>query len=197
MITGVSPVTGGTVSGTAAAGNSGAEGLGKDDFLRLLITQLRYQDPLSPMEDKEFIAQMAQFSSLEQIRNLYRRNQVQQATSLLGRSILAARETDGLPEQVYGRATGVRTSGDHVLLLLDNGTEVKADEVVSVLDEEGLIQYLQGLTGSRAWVRVYNETGEVVDLRQVLVDSYEILNGVAYIISGEERIPLADVWAVG
>ena len=194
MITSVGPVTGGkTVTESSAASNT----LGKDDFLRLLITQLRYQDPLSPMEDKEFIAQMAQFSSLEQIRNLYRLNQVQQATSLLGRSVLAAKETDGLPEQVYGRVTGVRTFGDNVLLLLDNGTEVKTDEVISVMDEKGLTQYPQGLVGSRAWVRVYNEAGEVVDLRQVLVDSYEILNGVAYIISGEERIPFADVWAVG
>lgn len=50
--------------------NRNTNNLDKDAFLRLLTTQLANQDPLSPMEDKEFIAQLAQFSSLEQMTEL-------------------------------------------------------------------------------------------------------------------------------
>ncbi|MBD3257680.1 hypothetical protein GF377_04550 [candidate division GN15 bacterium] len=59
---------------TDANGNQRLTGsqqsLGKDDFLQLLVTKLQYQDPLKPMEDQAFVAQLAQFSTLEQMSNI-------------------------------------------------------------------------------------------------------------------------------
>jgi len=51
-------------------GTGSGDYLGKDAFLKILMTQLQNQDPMNPMEDKDFIAQMAQFSTLEQMTNM-------------------------------------------------------------------------------------------------------------------------------
>lgn len=66
---------------------AGGDTLGKDAFLKLLTAQLRFQDPLNAMKDTEFIAQMAQFSALEQMSNLNRRLSLSQAAGLLGREV--------------------------------------------------------------------------------------------------------------
>lgn len=77
--------------------------LGKDDFLKILITQLQYQDPTSPMQDKEFIAQMAQFSSLEQMTNM--NEGFQKLAGLLASSEAA---------QVLGRSVTISDGADKV-----------------------------------------------------------------------------------
>ena len=58
------------ITGLAMNANAGKKSLGADDFMKLLTTQLTAQDPMNPMKDTEFIAQMANFSSLESMRGL-------------------------------------------------------------------------------------------------------------------------------
>ena len=79
--------------------------LDKESFLLLLVTQFKYQDPLNPMEDKEFISQMSQFSSLEQLMNLNEsmgglttatnNQQMVNATSYIGKQVTVSGNTIG------------------------------------------------------------------------------------------------------
>ena len=55
---------------TQAVSKAAKDTLGKDAFLQLLVTQMRYQDPLDPMDNGEYLAQLAQFSALEQMTNV-------------------------------------------------------------------------------------------------------------------------------
>ena len=60
----------GSSSTPAATPLTRADGMGRDAFLKLLVTQLQHQDPTQPQADGEFIAQLAQFSSLEQLTSM-------------------------------------------------------------------------------------------------------------------------------
>ena len=67
MIEGLIPSAGSTSATTPSSAQSP---LGKEDFLQLLVAQLSAQDPLNPMDSREFSAQLAQFSALEQMTNV-------------------------------------------------------------------------------------------------------------------------------
>jgi flagellar basal-body rod modification protein FlgD len=116
--------------------------LGKNDFLQLLVTQLRYQDPLEPMKDEDFVAQLAQFSSLEQLSNL-NENQQQaldwdylqmqtinntMATSLIGKDVKANYNTvyldqDNLPQISF--STGVYAQEIKIQITDSDGTVIR------------------------------------------------------------------------
>jgi flagellar basal-body rod modification protein FlgD len=86
--------------------------LGKDDFLRLLTTQLRFQDPLSPMQGTEFAAQLAQFSSVEQLANINTNlTQSIDANYLMSQSISNALATTFVGKDVRAVAASFHASG--------------------------------------------------------------------------------------
>ncbi|HHT69888.1 MAG TPA: flagellar hook assembly protein FlgD [Firmicutes bacterium] len=113
--------------------------LGKDQFLQLLITQLRYQDPISPVDDKEFIAQMAQFSSLEQMQNLntnmsemmlaqQKLTSLGQATQMIGKSVeLFTHEG----ESIFGQVSGVQFKNGWPEIIVD-GKLYDFGEIVAI-----------------------------------------------------------------
>ncbi len=110
------------------------DNLQRDDFLKILITQLQHQDPTKPMEDREFIAQMAQFSSLEQMTNMSRQFEElsatmknAQAVNLVGRSV----EINHGKSTVHGIVEAV--NGNTFPQLLVDGVYYNYDDVVKVM----------------------------------------------------------------
>lgn len=101
---------------TDAASVSKAQSMGMEDFLKVLLTQLVYQDPLKPMDNQEFMAQMAQFTSLEQ---------TQQMNEKLGTLISnqAALQSVGL----IGRTVDVRTTSGATLTGLVSSLSLAGD----------------------------------------------------------------------
>jgi flagellar basal-body rod modification protein FlgD len=94
--------------------------LGKDQFLKLFVAQLQHQDPMNPMDDSAFMAQMASFSTLEQVSNLAAANErmaasmtSNSAVGLIGRTVSYVDEND---EIHTGKVDKVTTAGGKPLL---------------------------------------------------------------------------------
>lgn len=128
-ISATSGTTGTTGTGATTTVTKTTE-LGKDDFLKLLVAQLQSQDPLNPMEDKEFISQMAQFTSLEQMKNVSNAVQITQATSYIGKQVTW---DDEMGEQQTGIVKSVRiVSGEPKIVVGDQN--IALAKVTSVTD---------------------------------------------------------------
>jgi len=140
MILSKSPVgTNYLYSSTGSTSKSTNSELDKDAFLKILITQLRYQDPLSPMDDKEFVAQMAQFSTLEQVTNMSKSLDNflvyfswSQFVNLIGKTVKFTDSSSG--ESVQGKVTGIKPTNNGIVLVINNGDyEIPINNIEEIL----------------------------------------------------------------
>lgn len=134
--------------------------LDRNAFLNLLVTQLRHQDPLNPMDDREFIAQLAQFSSLEQMQNLNATFGRQQAFSMMGSHVsgITRDPITGQMREISGIVDTVRMIAGEPWLVMGAGTAnevtLRASEVQLMegnMTEELLRRIWQGMQDSAIW----------------------------------------------
>lgn len=121
--------------------------LGRDAFLKLLITQLENQDPLNPMEDKEFTAQLAQFSSLEKLSDI--------SESLKGMDQDSARQdmlaaVSFIGKQVRAAGDSLSKQGEQVSTLYYSLDDVATSMLMNVFDAGGNLVQTVSLGGRQA-----------------------------------------------
>ncbi|HOM02060.1 MAG TPA: flagellar hook capping FlgD N-terminal domain-containing protein [Acetivibrio sp.] len=179
---------------TSSKRNTGE--LGKDEFLNLLITQLQYQDPLNPVDDKEFISQMAQFSALEQMQNLNTSFSATKAFNMIGKYITGSTgdSTSGT-SLVEGIVRSVKMQSGKTYLEV-NGVDIPVENVLSVSDEyvqfnsSNISQYT-GIIGYEVKGSVYDaKTGDIIavsgivrEIQKGTYENYAVMDGVEVTIT--------------
>ncbi len=172
----------------------------KNAFLNLLITQMQYQDPMNPVEDKEFLAQMAQFSSLEQLQNLYKLQAESHSQDLIGKYVVSAvyDENTGNSNIIEGRVEGVKMKGDEAFVLIGDD-EVNISDITSTFEDYTELQQMSmienalsisqniALIGKTVEYNEFDENGEVEAVKVGKVDFVKFVEGGAVLsINGED-----------
>lgn len=186
--TGIDGILGQAEEEFASTSSSGNSDLGKDAFLQLLVTQLSNQDPLNPMEDKEFVAELSQFSSLEQLTNL---NEGMD-------NLIKATERQDMISAVSFMGKEVTASGD--ALSKKNGkvselsfdlTEDASAVLVNIIDESGNIVRTEDIGALNAGTHNFTWDGldyvgnEVDDGLYAAAVAAETMNGKIMLVSTE------------
>ncbi len=124
-----------------SSGRTPSPELGKDEFMKILMTQLQNQDPLNPMDDREFISQMTTFSTLEQTMNMAGSidklvesqliSPVIRYSHMIGRDV-TYKDEDGAEQTQTVKA--VSQKDGWAILELKNGEKIYADSILKVID---------------------------------------------------------------
>ncbi len=181
----IQSVTNGTITPSAStSGTTSSNALGKDAFLQLLVTQMKYQDPLKPNDDTQFVAQLATFSQLEQMQNLSQTSTNSQAFGLVGMNVVVSTtNSSGNTSYTSGTVDSVVMSNG-VAKLSIGGSLYTMDQVCEVIDTSYII--MQGLPSVETPVSLNFDKFDGTDLSfEVNVGSGDtIANDIAVIIDG-------------
>ena len=158
--------------------------LGKDAFLQLLVAQMKYQDPLNPNTDTEFVAQLAQFSSLEQMQNLSQTSLNSQAFSLVGKEVIVrvSDKATGEIDYVQGPVDYVTVKSGEAKLSI-NDKMYPIDDLYTVIDDAYAVSKL---VPSVEELKVSYEHANPTDLQvnvSLGVDDYEA-SSIAVFVGG-------------
>ena len=122
-----------TTTKTTTTKSSSTE-LDKDAFLQLLVTQMKYQDPLEPTSNTEYIQQYATFSELEQMQNMSQNISLSRASDLVGKTVIVnTKDSSGNTVQVEGKVDYVTYSSGEAYVNI-SGDSYSADDVYAVVD---------------------------------------------------------------
>ena len=120
---------------------TGNSSLDKEAFLQLLVTQMKYQDPLEPTENTEYVSQLATFSELEEMQNLGASSDLQRATSLVGQYVTVNVTSETGQKSITGGQVDYVVVENNKAYLNIDGSNYSIDDLDSVVDAEYLTAY--------------------------------------------------------